>query len=39
MHEQQESTNEVDQSKPKTTLVVTGACQAVVGLVTPFDLL
>ena len=30
---------EVDQSKPETTLVVTGACQAAVGLVTPFDLL
>ena len=31
--------HEVDQSKPETTLVVTGACQAAVGLVTPFDLL
>ena len=30
---------EVDRCKPKTTLVVTGASQAAVGLVTPFDLL
>ena len=29
----------VDHSVPETTLVVTGACQAPVGLVTPFDLL
>ena len=31
--------DEVDHSAPETTLVVTGACQAAVGLVTPFDLL
>ena len=30
---------EVDQSKPKTTLVVKGTRKAAVGLVTPFDLL
>ena len=29
----------VDHSTPETTLVVTDPCQAVVGLVTPFDLL
>ena len=31
--------DDVDQSKLETTLVVTDACQAAVGLVTPFDLL
>ena len=34
-----EAEEEVDQSEPKTTLVVKGACKAAVGLVTPFDLL
>ena len=30
---------EVNQSAPETTLIVKGACQTAVGLVTPFDLL